>query len=96
VVKGKRIDPETQRAVSYADLNLAFRPDQKVLRKRIHSTASQLCYDLNGNDGRWYCTSDAVSSTDDQFAAAVERAKLRMAGHQVGPAIAITMVIGSR
>ncbi len=98
VVEGKRFDPETQRRVSYADLNLAFRPQQKVLMRRIASTANSLCGDLGfyGPSERWPCTRGAVRSTDDQVAAAIERAKLKMAGKPVGPAIAITMVVGSR
>jgi UrcA family protein len=98
VVEGKRFDPETQRRVSYADLNLAFRPQQKVLMRRISTTARVLCDDLGYAPGRetWACTSDAVHSTDDQVAAAIERAELKMAGKPVGPAIAISMVVGSR
>ena len=95
-VEGERIDPRTQRTVSYRDLNLAFRPDQKVLNGRIWSTASNLCFDLNGFDGRIECTRDAVNSTDEQVAAAIERAQLKLAGKPVGPAVAITMVIGAR
>lgn len=98
VVSGKAIDPETQRAVFYRDLNLAFRSDQKVLNRRIWRTASALCIDLNGYglDQSYSCAREAVDSTDDQVAAAIARAKLRMAGKPTGPAIAISMVIGSR
>lgn len=96
VVKGKKIDPELQRQVSYADLNLAFRSDQNVLRGRIHDAAGDICLRLNANFDSWRCTIDAVYSTKDQFAAAVTRAKLKMAGKPVGPAIAISMVIGAR
>lgn len=98
VVEGKKFDPETQRRVSYADLNLAFRPQQKVLVRRISSTAYDLCGDLGIYDfvDRRGCTHDAIDSTDDQVAAAIARAKLKMAGKPVGPAIAISMVVGSR
>jgi UrcA family protein len=96
VVEGKRIDPELQRRVSYADLNLAQKTDQRTLRGRIFRTAGDLCFDLNGYDNYDSCRSDAVHSTDDQFAAAVARAQRQMAGLPVGPAVAISMVIGSR
>lgn len=93
VVEGKRIDPELQRTVSYRDLNLAERPGQKTLKGRIHRTASSLCFDLNGpfaGDCAW----NAVRSTDDQVAQAIDRAKRQVAGLSVGPPIAIAMVIG--
>jgi UrcA family protein len=96
VVVGKRVDPELQRRVSYADLNLALRPDQKVLNGRIFTTAGQLCWDVNGFDADQDCTYNAVRSTDDQVAAAIDRAQQKMAGLPVGPAVAISMAIGAR
>lgn len=96
VVEAERIDPSLQRRVSYRDLNLAFAPDQRILKKRILHTASGLCWDLNGRYGVDECTDLAVRSTDDQVAEAIVRAKRQMAGLPVGPAIAITMVIGAR
>ena len=96
VVSAKRIDPELQRRVSYSDLNLAFRSDQRTFSSRIRHTADELCFDLNGNENNFRCTKDAVRSTDDQVAAAIDRAKRRMAGLPVGPAVAISMVIGAR
>jgi UrcA family protein len=87
-----KVDSSLQRTVSYADLNLAFRPAQQVLKTRIATTANDLCFDLNGyND--WSCSSFAIRSTKDQVAAAIDRAKLQMAGSPVGPSIAITMAI---
>lgn len=96
IVKGQKIDPELQRQVLYSDLNLAFERDQRRLKGRIARTASGLCFDLNGAFDEPGCTRSAIQSTDDQFAAAVERAKLQMAGKPVGPAIAFTMVVGGR
>ena len=98
VVEGKRFDPETQRIVRYGDLNLAIRPDQKVLMRRISVTAGRLCYDLGHRElyESWTCKNDAIDSTDDQVAAAISRAKDKLAGRSVGPAIAISMTIGSR
>jgi len=95
VVEGTRIDPELQRTVSYRDLNLAERPGQKILKGRIFRTAGDLCFDLNGSFAG-DCTQDAVHSTDDQVAQAIDRAKRQMAGLAVGPPIAISMVIGVR
>ena len=96
VVEGQRIDPELQRRVSYADLNLATRPGQKTLDRRIFRTAEDLCFDINGIYADWHCTRDAVDSTDHQFAAAIDRAQRQMAGLPVGPAVAISIVIGAR
>lgn len=96
VIKGTRIDPALQRTVSYRDLNLAKRTDQKSLSYRIYDTASGLCLDLNGADFDGSCTRNAVHSTDDQVAQAIDRAQRQMAGLAVGPAVAISMVIGVR
>lgn len=96
VVKGERIDPELQRKVLYSDLNLAFKPGRRVLRSRIFNTASNLCWDLNGDFAHGECTEGAVRSTDLQVAQAIHRAKQQMAGLPVGPAVAISMVVGVR
>lgn len=96
VVEGHRIDQELQRKVSFADLNLASRPDQKLLDRRIARTATELCFDINGDYETWSCVTDAVDSTDDQVAAAIVRAQRQMAGLSVGPAVAISMVAGAR
>jgi hypothetical protein len=57
-----------------------------------------LCSDLGHVEfyESWHCANQAVDSTDDQVAAAISRAEAKLAGHTVGPAIAISMVIGSR
>ena len=96
VVKGERIDPYLQRKVSYHDLNLAASAGQRTLHRRIYRSAFGLCWDLNGQFELDSCTDGAVSSTDGQVAAAITRAKRQMAGLPVGPAIAITMVVGAR
>lgn len=93
VIKADRFDPELQRRVSYADLNLATKQGRHILDGRIFRTASNLCWELNGFDTD-KCTDEAIESTDDQVALAVQRAKRRLAGLPVGPAVAITMVIG--
>ena len=96
VVEGQRIDPELQRTVSYADLNLAKRPDRRVLRGRIYRTAGDLCSDLNGVFGFDECRDYGVRSTHSQVARAIARAERQMAGLPVGPPLAISMVIGVR
>lgn len=90
-----KVDQRLQRTVSFADLNLAFRPDRRVLHSRIVRTADDLCFDLNGYNDRG-CLEYAVDSTDGQVAAAIDRAKRQMAGLPVKPAVAISMIIGSR
>jgi len=90
-----KVDPSLQRTVSYADLNLAYRFDQKVLKTRIAKTADSLCLSINGfND--WDCSSFAVRSTDAQVARAIDRAEQRMAGLPVGPAVAISMSLSAQ
>jgi hypothetical protein len=61
-------------------------------------TARGLCSDLGfrGTTENWSCRNDAIDSTDDQVAAAIERAKDRLAGRAVGPQLAITIAIGAR
>jgi UrcA family protein len=88
------VDPATQLEVSYADLNLAVVQDQKILNHRIARTAESLCFHLNGSEDPSGCTAEAVQSTNDQVAAAIGRAQRQMAGLPVGPAAAISMVIG--
>jgi UrcA family protein len=98
VVEGKKFDPETQRRVSYADLNLASSFDQRTLKGRISRTARVLCVDLgySYHVENTRCRGDAIHSTDDQVVAAIQRAQDKMAGRLVGPAIAISMVVGAR
>ncbi len=94
VVTGERIDPSLQREVSYRDLNLVLPAAQMILRGRISRTAASLCLDINdGYDPGNECRNFAVRGTKPQVAAAIERAKLRMAGRAVGPDIAISMAI---
>lgn len=88
-------DPTLQRRVSYADLNLAMKPDQRVLRHRISYTANDLCFAINEYDDR-SCRNFAIDSTRDQVKRAIARAEQKMAGIAVGPPIAISMVIGIR
>ena len=95
-VMGHKIDPVTQRVVSYADLNLALVADLKTLNRRIGRTATSVCLDLNGPENLTSCTADAVHSTDDQVAEAIGRAQRQMAGLAVGPAVAISMVVGAK
>jgi len=98
VVEGKRLDPQTQRVISHGDLNLAVRRDQRMLLHRISTSARDLCYDLDHWEfgANRACTYDATRSTDDQVAAAIERAKRKMAGEVVGPEIAIAVAISGR
>ena len=96
VVTVNRIDPVLQRRVSFADLNLAVSPDRAILKGRISRTAGELCFDLNGYDFESKCRTQAVHSTDGQFAAAVARAERKTAGLPSVPAESISMVIIAR
>lgn len=92
VVKGRKIDPESQRIVRYGDLNLTQASDRHRLDRRIYRTANSLCFYMNGSESA-DCTLLAVRSTDEQVAQAVDRAYRQMAGLPVGPALQISMVI---
>jgi UrcA family protein len=94
IVQAPRNGPDLQRTVAYQDLNLAERFGQKTLKHRIYRTASELCFDLNGTLFGESCTRNAVDSTDDQVVQAIDRAKRQMAGLAVGPAVAISIVVG--
>ena len=80
VVKAPRIDAATQRKVSYADLNLALQPGQKVLKHRIFVAANGICNSINSNyTAVGDCLRFAVDKTRPQVKAAIRRAELRMA-----------------
>lgn len=96
VVEGQRIDPKLQRKVSYRDLNLVHKQDQRVLKGRIYRTASDLCSDINPFEAGDDCTRFAVGSTREQVAEAIVRAKMRMAGIPTGPNIAISMSLSGQ
>jgi UrcA family protein len=96
VIVGEKTDPELQRRVSYADLNLALKQARKVLAHRIWATGRDLCFDLNGYEGFDSCTTGAIRSTDHQVAAAIKRAERKMAGLPVGPAVAISMTVSAQ
>jgi UrcA family protein len=93
VVTGARLKPVTMRHVSYDDLNLAQRTDQKQLRGRIHYAADDLCgpalgYEIRDHQQR-LCVERAETGTHLQVYRAIKRAKLQLAGQAVGPAVAI-------
>jgi UrcA family protein len=89
------VDPELQRRVSYADLNLARISGQRALKLRIAYTARNLCLDINGFHDPT-CQNFAIDSTRGQVQAAIARAERQMAGLAVGPPIAISMVIATQ
>ena len=94
IVSAPKAGNQLQRKVSYADLNLAVRPAQRILQNRIYRTGEEICFELNGDYRLESCTDDAVRSTDDQVAAAIERARRQMAGLPVGPAVTIAIAVG--
>jgi UrcA family protein len=100
VVTGTRFDPVTMRRVSYEDLNLTLRGDQKQLRGRIHYAADDVCGPALGyevrDDSQERCVERAERGTYFQVYKAIKRAKLQLAGHAVGPAIAISITAGTK
>ena len=85
VIEGQRI-PILQRRVSYTDLDLTVRADQRAIDRRILRTAKNICIDLNGVQEDRTCIREAVHSTDDQVTAAIERAQRTLAGDPARPA----------
>ncbi len=86
--------------MTYVDLNLANRPDQKQLRLRIHNAANDICgpalgYEIH-DDQQENCVSEAVYGTHPQVRKAINRAQMQMAGYPVGPAIAISIAVNAR
>lgn len=94
VIEAKKFDPDTQRTVTYKDLNLTVRADRRALNGRIFRTARELCTAMNGWESS-DCTNFAVRSTDDQVQAAIDRAYRKLAGLPVGPAVRISMAIAN-
>ncbi|MFL6733339.1 MAG: UrcA family protein [Sphingomicrobium sp.] len=87
--------------VSYSDLSLVNRADQRTLRTRISAAADEVCgpalgYSRFHDEPQQYCVFDAVDAARPQLAKAIERAKLQATGIAVGPPVAITIIAGGR
>ena len=83
--------------VSYADLNLAERRDERRLNLRVASAVQRVCLFENGHKGlqdRGYyrCAGDAWDGAHPQIAQAVARAReIALIGHSAIPATAIAI-----
>ena len=83
--------------VSYADLNLAERRDERQLRLRVAGAVRRVCLFENGKpglqDGGYYrCASGARDGAGVQIAQAVQRARdIALNGESSIPAVAITV-----
>lgn len=83
--------------VSYADLNLAERRDQRRLNLRVTGAVQRVCLFENSRKGlqdRGYyrCADDAWEGANPQIAQAVARAtEIALTGHSAIPATAIAI-----
>ena len=88
--------------VSYADLNLVERRDQRRLNLRVVGAVKQVCLYEHGRnglqDGAYYACSDgAWDGANPQIAQAVARAKeIAMTGHSSIAATAIAIRVATR
>lgn len=88
--------------VSYADLNLAKRGDQRRLKVRVTGAVKRVCLFEDGRAGlqdRGYygCANDAWDGADPQIAQAVTRAsEIAMKGRSSIAPTAITIRVASR
>lgn len=96
-VEGRRIDPEHQRIVRYADLNLATGQGEKRLMSRIRFAVRDLCVDgvnyspIDAADLRG-CKSDAWASARPQLDRVLAEARSVAALHS-GSRTAMTISI---
>jgi UrcA family protein len=88
--------------VTYADLNLAERRDEKLLRLRVAGAVKRVCLFENGrsglqDSGYTRCSDEAWDGANPQIAQAVTRAReIALTGHSVLPAIAIAIRVAAR
>jgi UrcA family protein len=88
--------------VTYADLNLAERHDQRKLNVRVTGAVKRVCLFENSRQGlqdRGYyrCADGAWDGANPQIALAVTRAaEIALTGHSAIPATAITIRIAGR
>lgn len=83
------------RTVSYADLNLASAPGERVLKKRVGSAVNSVCLEavgLSDFDAAQSCELDAWAGARPQIARAVRRAhQIAETGTSLIAAAAITI-----
>jgi len=96
VVEGQRyFDPEIQRVVHYADLNLSDASGQKLLIRRVDYAVNDLCAGnqswrpLEANLAIRQCSKSAWASANPQITAAFERGK--SGGYIAATAVTITV-----
>ena len=101
VYAGPQEGVRTER-VTYADLNLAERSDQRRLKVRVAGAVKRVCLYEDGRSGlqdRGYygCADDARDGADPQIAQAVARAReIALTGQSSIPLTAITIRVAGR
>ena len=88
--------------VTYADLDLAARRDQRRLRQRVAGAVQRVCLFEHGrsglqDSGYYRCSGQAWEGADPQIALAVTRAQeIALNGHSDIPATAIAIRVAAR
>ena len=97
VVKGEPLENTRSEHVSYADLDLSQRKDEKKLNFRVAGAVKRVCLFENSrnglqDNGYYSCADDAWGQARPQIARAVDRAKqLAMTGKTSIAATAISI-----
>lgn len=101
VVYGEAENSRTEH-VTYADLDLTDRDDQRTLNLRVTGAVKRVCLFEDGyaglqDVGYYHCAGDALDGAKPQIAQAVQRAKdIAMTGHSSIAATAITINLSSQ
>ena len=102
VVKAEPLENTRTEHVSYADLDLSQRKDEKKLNLRVAGAVKRVCLFENArnglqDNGYYSCADDALGQARPQIAQAVERAKqLAMTGTTSIAATAISINVSAQ
>lgn len=87
-------DPALVRRVSYSDLNLRMRPDQRQLDHRVDAAADDICTSVNETwNSQHDCFNFATQGAKPQIRRAIERAELIAEGKPGGSPVVISLSI---
>lgn len=88
------VDPVLVRRVTYGDLNLRMRPDQRQLSRRVYEAADDICNSVNKKkENQLECFAFAMQGARPQVRRAIKRAELIAEGKPVGPPLVISLSI---
>lgn len=102
IVKAEPIEGLHSERVTYADLNLAERRDERRLKLRVAGAVQRVCLFEHGrsglqDSGYTRCSGEAWDGANPQIAQAVARAReIALTGYSAIPATAITIRVAAR